>query len=203
MEEKQKDKLIKKLLKNKKIAIIFAVIVVVLLFVLYITIFVYNHEPEITSEQISAMLSKESKLTTATLNGKGFSTYTDEGLKVINRSDFLMTYDYEVNAGVDVSKIKPNVNEREKVVYLNIPKAEIFYVKVDPSSIHYYDTKFSLFNVDEKEDANKAHAEAEKDARETAEETGILNMANEQAEALITGIVTKSIPKGYQVRVKK
>ena len=45
--------------------------------------------------------------------------------------------------------------------------------------------------------------EAEKDARETAEETGILNMANEQAEALITGIVTKSIPKGYQVRVKK
>ena len=176
---------------------------VVLVFILYIAIFVYNHESEVTSEQISAMLSKESKLTTATLNGKGFSTYTDEGIKIINRSDFLMTYDYEVNAGVDVSKIKPDVDERKKIVYLNIPKAEIFYVKVDPSSIHYYDTKFSLFNVDEKEDANKAHAESEKDARETAEETGILNMANEQAEALITGIVTKSIQKGYQVRVKE
>ena len=90
------------------------------------------------------------------------SEYKDEGIMFINRSDFVMVYEATARVGIDVKKVKVDVNNLLKTVTVTIPKAEVLDVKVDMDSIKYFDTKFALLNVDYKEDANKATSIAEK-----------------------------------------
>ena len=71
------------------------------------------------------------------------------------------------------------------------------------SSIEYYDTKFAILNLDSKNDYNKAQAAVEGKAKEEVKNMGVLEMANEQAETLIKGILEGSIPDGFNIEVKK
>lgn len=71
------------------------------------------------------------------------------------------------------------------------------------SSIEYYDTKFAILNLDSKNDYNKAQAAVECKAKEEVKNMGVLEMANEQAETLIKGILEGSIPDGFNIEVKK
>ena len=90
-----------------------------------------------------------------------------------------------------------------KKINIQIPKAVIQDVKVDASSIKYYDEDFALFNLDEKEDANKAIALAEKKALEEAGNLGAMEMADNQAGTLIKGLIAHLIPDDYTVEVKQ
>lgn len=193
---------LKAIKKNKKMWGIIAIIVIALLAILYIRLFVYQAEAKVTSEQLNLMLSEESELTSAKLNGKGYSIYEDEGLPIISKSDFLMTYEYTVRAGIDVKKIETKVYDNKSEVVITIPKAEIQDIKVEPESIDLYDEDFALFNTNEREDMLKAQTEAEKHALEDAKETGILEYANQQAEKLIKGIVADAIPEDYKLIIK-
>ena len=147
---------------------------------------------EVDTTYLVAKLEKASELTTTKLTYNGFTKYTDTGIKVINRSDFLMVYTATARAGIDVKEIKITSDKITKTVNVKLPKAKILEVKVDPSSIKYYDTKLALFNFDSKEDANDAQALAEKKAIEDLEGMGILESADEQAEALIRGLLQES-----------
>ena len=75
-------------------------------------------------------------------------------------------------------------------------------VKVNMDSIKYFDEKFALLNVDYKEDANRATSLAEKEAVTELEDMGILKMADEQAEALIKGLIQDVIPRNYKIQIK-
>ena len=119
------------------------------------------------------------------------------------------------------SNIDTNINERDlkidvnfnkddeikgsesKKIYITIPDAEIIDAKVDPNDIKFYGSGFAFFNVNQKEDVTKAISLAEEDAREYAKTTGLLELANTQAETLIKGILADSIPEGYTIEVKK
>lgn len=70
-------------------------------------------------------------------------------------------------------------------------------------SIEYYDTKFAILNLDSKKDSNKAQAAVEGKAKEEVKNMDALEMANEQAETLIKGILEGSIPDGFNIEVKK
>lgn len=84
-----------------------------------------------------------------------------------------------------------------------LPKAKVFDSHVDQNDILYYDEKVALFNVDSKEDANKACALAEQDAIKEAEATGILEFAEIEAEYVIKDILNPALPEGYTLTVKK
>jgi len=89
-----------------------------------------------------------------------------------------------------------------KTIHINIPKAIIQEAKVDPKTIKYFDEKFSLFNVNEKDDANKAVALAEERVKKEAIETGILELADKQSATLIEGLLSKALPEGYKLDIK-
>jgi len=148
-------------------------------------------------------LKKSSELTTAKLTYTGLSEYKDTGISFINRSDFIMVYQATARAGIDVKEILVNADKITKTVWITIPKAKILEVKVNMNSIKYFDEKFALLNVDYKEDANKATALAEEEAVKELEGMGILEMANEQAEALIKGLIQDLIPENYELKIKK
>jgi hypothetical protein len=112
-----------------------------------------------------------------------------------------MVYTATVRAGINIDEVKIESNNIDKI-YITIPDAQIQEAKVDPSSIKYFDEKFALFNVNGKEDSNKAIVLAEGAAIEEAANTGILELANSQSETLIKGILANAIPDGYIIEIK-
>lgn len=164
-----------------------------------------SYEPEQTLDTtyIIAKLEKSSELTTAKLNFTGISEFKDSGIAFISKSDFIMVYEATARAGIDVKDIKVVADDINHVVWLTLPEAEVLDVKVDMNKIKYFDEKFSLFNVDAKEDANKANALAEEEAKKELASMGILEMANDQAEALIKGLIQDVVPKDYEIKIKK
>ena len=114
-----------------------------------------------------------------------------------------MTYEANARVGIDLEEVEIEVDNPNKLVTLSIPKAEILDVKIDPNKIKYYDTKFALFNVNEKEDGNKAQALAEEQAYKDLTEMGVLESANEQALTLIKGLLQNAVPSDYEYKVKE
>lgn len=148
-------------------------------------------------------LEKSSELTSAKLNYTGMTKFEDEGIPFINKSSFSMIYKATARAGIDVKEITFKDDNLNKTLYITIPKAKVLDVKVDAKSVQFFDTKFALLNVNEKEDGMKALSLAEEAAKDEVANMGILEMADEQAEVLIKGLIQESLPKGYKIRVKK
>lgn len=196
-------KKLKKVFKHRRIVVGLTVVALTIAVLACVRIFLYKDKPVVTSEQINLMLAEASELTTAELNGKGFSEYTDDGIKYINGSNFFMTYEYIVRAGIDMEKVVTKIDEKNKIVTLTVPEAEIFDTKIKPETIKYYCENFAFFNFNSKEDANLAQKSAEDSAKENARETGILKMADNQAEKLIKGIIADAIPDEYEIKIKK
>ena len=203
MDEKQKQNFWKNIIANKRIRKIFLFLILIIVVVVGIRVFLYNDEEKITGEYLGTKLYKVGELTTVKLNYTGFLQYHDKGIPIFNRSDFLMTYEANARVGIDLEKVKPEVDEANKTVWLTIPKAEIQDVKIDTSTIKYYVSGFALFNVDEKEDGNRALELAEKDAREELGKMGVLESADEQALTLIKGLLQNTVPTDYEFKVKE
>lgn len=178
-------------------------IIIIIVIVLLVLFLIYNKNEKLDTKYLITTLEKASELTTAKLNYTGMSEFEDQGIAIINRSDFIMVYKATARAGIDVKEVKINVDNINKVVWLTIPKAKILEVKVDSESIKYFDEKFSLFNFDDKEDANKANALAEKKAKEELSNMGVLEMADTQSEALIKGLLQDVVPNKYEIKIKK
>ncbi len=191
-----------KILKNKvgKSIILVCLVITVLLIAI---LFIKNKEAEIDTTYIISTLEKSSELTTAKLTYKGFSSFKDTGIPIINRSDFLMVYTATARAGIDVKEIDVSADHKTKTIVLTIPKAKILDIKVEPSDIKYYDEKFALFNVNQKEDSDRAKVLAENEAKVEISKMGILKMADDQAEALIKGLLQDTVPKDYKIDVKQ
>lgn len=183
-------------IKSKLIAILLGIIAVLVIAILIMLMGTKKHTA-VSSSFISGKLQEASELTTAKLTYTGVAQYTDEGIPVINSADFTMVYNATIRAGIDAKKVETDVNEKAKTITIKIPDAEILDVKIDPNSIQYFDQKFSLFNTNEKEDANKAQALAEEDAKNNCAECGILELADQQAETLIKGVLEGFIDDYY------
>ncbi len=200
---KSKNKKNNKNKKSLKARLIGYGVLVVILAVGIIILQGLNVKPKTDTEYLNALVKESSELTTAKLNYTGMTEFKDKGVKFINRADFTMVYKATLRAGVDVKSINITADDDNQIIYVTIPKATIQDIKVKPGSIKYYDEEVTLFNTDEKEDANKAQELAEKEALKEAKNMGILKLADQQAEALIKGILANAIPEGYQIKIKK
>lgn len=195
--------LFNKVFKIKKAKTIVILAVVVLAVAICIFPFIHNSEEKVDTEMLINTLQESSELTTAKLNYTGMTKFKDKGVAFINKADFTMVYKATARIGIDVKDVKVTADDTKKIVYITIPKAEVQDVKVEASSIQYFDEKFALFNVDEKEDGNKAIALAEEEAKKEIDKMGGLDMADNQAATLIKGILANAIPDGYKIEVKK
>lgn len=203
MENKDKERNVIKILKglSKKVKIIIGISIIVAVCV-FIVLGV-NRKSDVDTIFLKQILTKSSELTTAKLTITGLSDYNDEGVYIFNRADFTMCFTAIIRAGINLENVQIDSDPIQKKILITIPEAEIMDVKVDPNDIKFYGTGFALFNVNEKEDLAKALSLAEADARKEASSTGILDLANQQSETLIKGILANAIPKGYTMEVKK
>ena len=202
---KKKVNLFTIVLKTTKAKVIFilAVAAIISIVLLVIGNKIFNREESADFAYLNMLLEKSSELTTAKLKITGIENYKDAGAMIINRSDFIMVYSATIRAGVELKEVKIEPNTIAKEIVIIMPRAKVFDCHVDQNEIQYFDEKFALFNVDSKEDANKACALAEQDGIKEAEATGILEFAETEAEYVIKDILTPALPEGYTLTVKK
>jgi len=186
--------------QTKKTKIILGVGLLVVIGILFLSL--YNGEAKVDTTYLIGQIKKSSELTTSKLNYKGITEFEDVGISILNKSNFLMVYHADARFGIDLEEVEVTANDTLKKVTIKIPKAKILDVKVDQKNIKYYDKKFSLFNFDSLEDANKAVAKAETEAMKDIAKLGVLEMADNQAETLIRGLVEPLVPDEYEIVVE-
>lgn len=203
IKNEKKYNLLSKLIKTNKLKFIFIILLIVIIVSIVVGFKTTKKKESADFTYLNQLLEKSSELTSAKLKITGIENYKDAGAMIINRSDFTMVYTATIRAGVELKEVKVEPNNITKEIIITIPKAKVFDCHVNQEDIKYFDEKFALFNVDSKEDANKACALAEQDGIKEAEQTGILEFAETEAEYVIKDILTPALPKGYKLIIKR
>ena len=92
-----------------------------------------------------------------------------------------------VIAGVDMARMRPEDMWVEgEVLYVRIPEAEVFVVALDNEKSYVYDRETGLLNKGNIDLERNARAAAEQEIMKAAEEDGILNQAQQNAETYLS-----------------
>lgn len=182
---------------------IIVLVVLIAVAVAAVGIFQTNQQQKIDTTYLVSTLEKASELTTSKLTYTGMSKFEDSGIPFITKSNFIMVYKATARAGIDMQEVNIAVDNLSHIVHITVPKAKVLDVKVDASSIQFFDTKFALFNVNEKEDGVKAISLAEEEAIKEVANMGILEMADEQSVMLIKGIIQDAVSEKYKIEIEQ
>lgn len=182
---------------------IIVLVVLIAVAVAAVGIFQTNQQQKIDTTYLVSTLEKASELTTSKLTYTGMSKFEDSGIPFITKSNFIMVYKATARAGIDMQEVNIAVDNLSHTVHITVPKAKVLDVKVDASSIQFFDTKFALFNVNEKEDGVKAISLAEEEAIKEVANMGILEMADEQSVMLIKGIIQDAVSEKYKIEIEQ
>ena len=164
-----------------------------IILVLIIGISIYkNRSREVTSKSLNLLLEKSSEVTSAKLYITGFYSYEDDGISIINSSDFKMVYKATIRAGFNLSEVEVT-KVTSDTVYVTVPKSNVLEVTIDNDKVEIFDSGFSLFNFNSKDDMNKALSLAKEDAKSNAEATGILEFADKYGEELIENLLSQNM----------
>jgi hypothetical protein len=97
----------------------------------------------------------------------------------------------EVIAGVDLEKLEPqHLEVREGVLYVRLPEAEVFIASLDNERSYVYDRTRGALTRGDINLETAARRVAEQEIRSTAEEGGVLDMAQDNAESFLYRLFT-------------
>lgn len=113
-------------------------------------------------------------------------------------NSFILTYEGTIKAGVDMSEAKVAV--KDKNVTITLPKAKILSHEIDENSIEIYDEKTSIFNPFTVKDYTEFYADQKEKVEKKALEKGLLTEAQEQAETVLSGMLSELVEAGYTIR---
>ena len=160
--------------------------------------------PALSAVVLESRLQEVSELATVSYvytNMAQFESSNDfYGMKVpFTTKKFILTYDGEIKAGVDLSQSAVEVEEASVRVVL--PAAEILSHSINEDSVEVFDEKTSIFNPFTVEDftAFRQDQQAEMEAR--ALERGLLTEAGEKAVHTVESFLAAALPEGYTLDV--
>lgn len=208
----------------KKISFIFIILVSVFLCMLffmfrdvksfvqetkdYLTI---HTEPNFKIEHLNKQIKNIGYLITSELQYSGVVEYETNSennplYKLFISKKFLMLYDAQINAGIDLADIELTEvrnNDTESKIVVKIPKATIKYCIVNPRK--FYDLKKSWIEYGEtdKEAMNSARLLATEDAKNNINFNKLLSNAQKQAEIIVGNLIkTGMINTKYDIEFK-
>lgn len=156
---------------------------------------------KLSSTSIQEQLTNTSELATAKLDYRGLVRYEQGDISFINKKAFSMVYDAQVRAGVDLSQARVEVSG--KTVTVTVPAPQMLGIEIDPNSLEFYDSTYSLFNWENKQDTAEALKLAQSDAEAKVDQTGMLDQARSQAHTLVENLLApfEQGDRGYTVNV--
>lgn len=112
----------------------------------------------------------------------------------------IFSYDIQIDASIDFSKITNTIDDNQKQIKVEIPHAKIYKATIDNDSLKVYLDKESLFSRIDLTEHNDAVEEMKNQGIEDAKANGILELAQKNAENLIsTFLKTNNKFKDYNI----
>ena len=146
-------------------------------------------------------ISEYASLTYAYTNMAEFENSKDfYGVKLpFTTKGFIITYDGEIKAGVDLAKAEVAVSGSK--VKVNLPAAEILSHEIDEDSLEVFDETTSIFNPLKVTDYNTFNKEQKAKMEEKAAEKGILKEAGQKAADAVEDFVQQIAGEDYTVEI--
>ena len=113
---------------------------------------------------------------------------------------FILTYDGEIKAGVDLRDTGVAVGEN--AVTVRLPEAKILSHEIDENSLEIFDEKTSIFNPFTVEDFTAFQAAQKAAMEEKAVESGLLEAAAERARRDVALLLRSLLPEEYSLTVR-
>lgn len=178
----------KKIPENKKLLAVVAGIVLVAIVVGILVVpkilSKSKPEPEVITVSTLEKIINVSELSTFTAVYNGIAQVMNE--KKPEETDYYVSYEARVNAGIDFEKIKISVDNEAKAINIDIPEVYITEVNVDISSLDFifYNKKANTSTV-----TQEAFKACEEDVqRESEQQVAIFELAQQNAENVLTAL---------------
>ena len=113
---------------------------------------------------------------------------------------FILTYDGEIKAGIDLSQAVINVTGTGVEVHL--PASKILSHEIDPDSVEVFDEKTSIFNPLHVKEFAAFQADQQEAMEQRAMEGGLLAEAGAKARSSVRLLLEQAVPEGYTLTVK-
>ena len=155
-----------------------------------------NHNTQITSDALHQEIEQIGELATVSYYYTNMGKFED-AVKLLEHNvpfttkSFILSYDGEIKAGIDLSAVEVEVTDG--VITVTVPTASITSHEVDMDSVILYDEKNSVFNGLSAEDVTGFLGEQQKLMEEKAVNNGVLTRAQENAEKVLETLLTSFI----------
>lgn len=154
----------------------------------------FKSETKVSSDLIKNQILSVKELTTLKYKYTNVGTFENQqefyGVKLpFTQKKFIISYDGEVNAGINLEKAQISLDESEKKINIQIPHAIILNHVIDENSLTIFDEKNSLFNQLEIKDFSDFRKDEMAKVEKDLEEKGFLADADEKTKEAITEIL--------------
>lgn len=151
-------------------------------------------ETKISSEIIKNQILSVKELTTLKYKYTNVGSFENQaefyGIKLpFTQKKFIISYDGEVNAGIDLNEIQVTLNKEDKKISIQIPKAEILNHVIDENSLTIFDEKNSIFNQLEIKDFSDFRKDEMKKVEKSLEDKGFLEEADKKTKEAVEEIL--------------
>lgn len=182
--------------KTKKMitGLVAAIVIIFISYFFGMKASLFKTENEISSEIIKNQILSVKELTTLKYKytNVGFFENQSEfyGMKLpFTQKKFIISYDGEVNAGINLEEAKITLNKDDQKISINIPHAEILNHSIDEDSLTIFDEKNSIFNQLEVKDFSDFRKDEMKKVEKDLEEKGFLEEADKKTQEAIVEIL--------------
>lgn len=164
----------------------FIIIISVLVTLGLVTIYKQWKTKKVTKEQSILILEKIKRVCKlVSVEGDFAEIYHYEDVKakflklIASRKKALVVINAKAHVGFDLSKVQMSSNPKTKTVFLtHFPQPEVISVESD---INYYDKRDGMFNRFEAADLTDLHTKAKAHILDKIPESGLYNMAKQEA----------------------
>lgn len=164
----------------------FVIIISILVTLGLVTIYKQWKTKKLTTEQSILLLDKIKRVCKfITVEGDFAEIYHYEDVKekflklISSRKKALVVINAKAHVGFDLSKVKMTSNLKSKTVILtHFPQPEVLSIESD---INYYDKTDGMFNRFEASDLTELHVKAKAHIMDKIPESGLYNIAKEEA----------------------
>ena len=107
----------------------------------------------------------------------------------LTEKKFIISYDGEVNAGVNLDEIDVKVDEKNEKITVKMPKAKILNNFIDEDSLTIFDERESIFNQLKLNDFSDFRKDEMKKTEKELIEKGFLEEADKKTKTAIEEIL--------------
>ena len=112
---------------------------------------------------------------------------------------FILSYDGEIKAGVDLGRA--TVEIRGETVHVALPAAEVLSHEIQEESVEVFDEKTSIFNPLHVEEFAAFQRDQKEGMEQKAIQKGLLTEAGEKARVQVEGFLQSVLPPDYGLNI--